>query len=110
MDTPLAKKALKPKVSRKEAASAGEKKAPAAKVRIQLHNVSRGVANFSISGGGNKVRGVTPPEGQSTVRVDVAKRYKVTFWRKPDKKVACSLGPDDTAIFTGTKAHVTYPH
>ena len=106
----MAKKALKPKVSRRKAAEAGEQKAPASKLRIHLHNVSRSAANFSISGGGNRVRGVTPPEGQSTVRVDHAKRYKVTFWRKPDKKVSCSLGPDDTAIFTGTKVHVTYPH
>lgn len=78
---------------------------------LHLHNLTRSPANWQLSGGGNRVRGVTPPGSRSHVRVDHAGRgYKITFWRKPNKKSSCKIGPAGSAIFTGSKIHVTQPH
>ena len=81
-----------------------------ARHQIHLHNISRKPANWTLSGGGNRVRGLTPPEGESTLHVDHTRRYKITFWVKPHKKESCNLGPDGTAIYTGRKIYVTHPH
>ena len=78
--------------------------------QLHLHNISRGPANWTLSGGGNRVRGLTPTKSESTLHVDHARRYKITFWVKPHKKISCNLGPDGTAIYTGRKIHVTHPH
>ena len=78
--------------------------------QIHLHNISKKAANWSLSGGGNRVRGVTPPESESTLRATHAKRYKITFWVKPDKKESANLGPDGSAIYNGRKIFVTHPH
>ena len=78
--------------------------------RLHLHNISPKTANWTLSGGGNRARGVTPSEGQSSVRPTHARRYKVTFWIKPEKKVSAALGPDSAAIYNGTKIFVTHPH
>ena len=78
--------------------------------QIHLHNIFRRPANWTLSGGGNRARGLTPSEGESTLHVDHTRRYKITFWIKPHKKVSCNLGPDGTAIYTGRKIHVTHPH
>ena len=78
--------------------------------QLHLHNISPKTANWSLSGGGNRARGVTPSEGQSSVRPTHARRYKVTFWIKPDKKVSAALGPDSAAIYNGAKIFVTHPH
>ncbi len=78
--------------------------------RLHLHNISARTANWTLSGGGNRARGVTPSEGQSSVRPTHAKRYKVTFWIKPEKKVSAALNPDSAAIYNGVKIFVTHPH
>ena len=78
--------------------------------QIHLHNITAKTANWTLSGGGNRVRGTTPAESESTLRATHAKRYKITFWTKPDKKVSVALGPDGTAIYNGRKIFVTHPH
>ena len=78
--------------------------------QLDLHNISTRTANWTLSGGGNRARGVTPSGGQSSVRPSHAKRYKVTFWIKPEKKVSAALGPDCDAIYNGNKIFVTHPH
>ena len=78
--------------------------------QLHLHNISAKTANWTLSGGGNRVRGITPAGGESTLRASHARRYKVTFWAKPDKKESASLGPDCTAIYNGRKIFVTHPH
>jgi hypothetical protein len=52
---------------------------------LHILNVTKSAANWSLTGGGQKHRGVTPPSGESTIRVEPAKKYKITFWGK-DKK------------------------
>ena len=78
--------------------------------QIHLHNISAKTANWSLSGGGNRARGITPAESESTVRATHAKRYKITFWTKPNKKVSAALGPDGSAIYNGRTIAVTHPH
>ena len=78
--------------------------------QLHLHNISPQPVNWSLSGGGNRARGTTPAGSESSVRPTHAKRYKVTFWIKPAKKVAAALGPDGTAIYNGRKIYVTHPH
>ena len=78
--------------------------------RLHLHNISAKTANWTLSGGGNRARGITPSGGQSSVRPTHAKRYKVTFWVKPEKKVSAAVGPDCSAIYNGSKLYVTCPH
>lgn len=78
--------------------------------RIHLHNISAKTANWSLSGRGNRAKGISPTGGESCVGVDHAKRYKVTFWVKPDKKVDVVVGPDGSAIYNGNKAFATHPH
>lgn len=78
--------------------------------QLHLHNISSKTANWSLSGGGNRAKGTTPAGSESSVRPTHAKRYKVTFWTKPDKKVSAALGPDGTAIYNGRAISVTHPH
>ena len=78
--------------------------------QIHLHNITAKAANWSLSGGGNRVRGTIPAESEGTLRATHAKRYKITFWIKPDKKASAPLGPDGTAIYNGRKIIVTHPH
>ena len=78
--------------------------------QLHLHNISAKTANWTLSGGGNRARGTTPAGGESSVRPTHAKRYKLTFWIKPEKKVSAALGPDSAAIYNGNKIYVTHPH
>ena len=78
--------------------------------QLHLLNISAKTANWSLSGGGNRAKGTTPAESESSVRATHAKRYKITFWTKPDKKVSANLGPDGSAIYNGRKIAVTHPH
>ena len=78
--------------------------------QLHLHNISAKTANWSLSGGGNRARGTTPAGSESTVRATHAKRYKLTFWTKPDKKVSAAIGPDGSAIYNGRAISVTHPH
>lgn len=78
--------------------------------QLHLHNISAKNANWSLSGGGNRARGTTPAGGESTFRASHAKRYKITFWTKPDKKVSANVGPDGAAIYNGRTIAVTHPH
>lgn len=78
--------------------------------QLHLHNISAKSASWALSGGGNRGRGTTPSGGESTFRVTHARRYKVTFWTKPENKVSAALGPDGSAIYNGRKVAVTHPH
>ena len=78
--------------------------------RLHLHNISAKTASWTISGGGNRARGTTPSGGESSVVASHARRYKVTLWNKPEKKVSVALGPDGTAIYNGRTVAVTHPH
>jgi hypothetical protein len=84
---------------------------PAVKHELHILNVTKSAANWSLTGGGQKHRGVTPPSGESTIRVEHAKKYKITFWGKDkQKKESANLGPDGSAIYNGRGVAVTHPH
>ena len=121
----MAKKATKKsvkKASKKSMRKAAPKKtAPDAlplelpvcqdKHQLHIHNVTKSTANWSLSGGGQKFRGCTPSMGESTVRVDHCKKYKITIWGKDKKrKESANLGPDGSAIYNGRGVAVTHPH
>lgn len=84
---------------------------PAVKHELHILNVTKSVANWTLAGGGQKHRGVTPPLCESTIRVDHAKKYKITFWGKDKKKKeSAGLGPDGSAVYNGRRVAVTHPH
>lgn len=84
---------------------------PAVKHELHILNVTKSVANWTVTGGGQKQRGVTPPFCESTVRMEHAKKYKITFWGKDKKKKeSADLGPDGSAIYNGRSVAVTHPH
>lgn len=84
---------------------------PPVKHELHLLNVTKSVANWTLTGGGQKHRGVTPPFCESTIRVEHAKKYKITFWGKDKmKKESANLGPDGSAIYNGRGVAVTHPH
>ena len=84
---------------------------PAVKHELHVLNVTKSVANWTVTGGGQKHRGVTPPYCESTVRVDHAKKYKITFWGKDKtKKETADLSPDGSAIYNGRSVAVTHLH
>lgn len=84
---------------------------PALKHELHVLNVTKSAANWTVSGGGQKQRGVTPPFCESTVRMEHAKKYKITFWGKDKKKKeSADLGPDGSAIYNGRGVAVTHPH
>ena len=109
------------KVSAKPAASSGqgedtpELAGLSRRHRLHLHNITRRPANWLVTGGGGRVRGVLPPESRTTLRVDHAARgYRIAFWRtvkgKAGPKTAARVGPAGAAIYTGRKVFVTHPH
>lgn len=116
-----AKKAAKKKASK---ASSSKKKAaappiesaePQEKHPINLHNITNATVLWRISAKGQRVEGITPAMGQSRVRLDHAKSYRISFRKfdKSGKKGAscdCRVVPDGSAIFNGRKIHVTHPH
>lgn len=121
----MAKKATKKpatKASRKSARKAVSKKAAPdthpleplvcqEKHQLHLHNVTKSTANWSLSGGGEKLRGCTPAAGESTMRVGHCKKYKITFWGKDKtKQQSANIGPDGSAIYNGRGVAVTHPH
>lgn len=113
----MAKKATK-KAAKKAAPKSAAADAPAhdhmlcgAKVQLHIHNVSKSTANWTITGGGQKIRGCTPASGEGAVRVEHCKKYKITVWGKdPKKKESANLGSDGSAIYNGRGVAVTHPH
>jgi hypothetical protein len=81
------------------------------KHQLHIHNVTKSTANWTLTGGGEKLRGCTPAAGESTARVGHCKKYKITFWGKDKKKKeSANLGPDGSAIYNGRGVAVTHPH
>jgi len=117
----VAKKAAK-KAAKKRTSKAGLSKKPAAaavepeeKHPIHLHNITNSTVYWRVSAKGQRWEGITPAMGQSRVRLDHAKSYRIAFRKfdKSGKKGAscdCRVGPDGSAIFTGRTIHVTHPH
>lgn len=116
----MAKKADKKPTSKAKSAAPSEASpnappltplVPAVKHELHVLNVTKSVANWTVTGGGQKQRGVTPPFCESTVRMEHAKKYKITFWGKDKKKKeSADLGPDGSAIYNGRGVAVTHPH
>ncbi len=107
------KKATKKKATKKKAPAAGaivmEELSIPQKHRVQLHNTTNQVVNWTLSGGGSKEKGVMPGMASAVVRVNHAKSYKVTMWSDPAKKLSERCPPHGEAIYTGRKIACTIP-
>ena len=106
--------ATKKKATKKKSPAAGAIVLPEVNVpqkhRLQLHNITNKVVNWTVAGsGGIKERGTMPGMASSTVRVNHAKSYKVTMWSDPAKKLSERCPPHGEAIFTGRKIACTTP-
>ena len=108
-----AKKKPAPKKPAGETAEAadhrGDSNVPA-KHRIHLNNVTKRQANWAVQAKGIRERGVLPPLGHGTVRVDHARSYKLTMWSDSKKKAVEKAAPHTAAVYNGRQIVITYPH